>query len=46
MNVEYSYLTPLDNLDGSPSKARFRFTSLTLVDLRLDLWQKAFPYVK
>lgn len=43
---DYAYLTPLDNIDGTPSKARFRFTSLTLVDLRLDLWQKAFPNVK
>lgn len=46
MKGDYAYLTPLDNIDGTPSKARFRFTSLTLVDLRLDLWQKAFPNVK
>lgn len=43
---DYAYLVPLDNIDGTPSKARARFTSITHVDLRLDLWQKAFPDVK
>lgn len=43
---DYAYLTPLDNTNGTPSKARSSFTSLTLVDLRLDLWQKAFPDIK
>lgn len=43
---DYAYLTPLDNTDGTPSTVRYRFTSLTLVDLRTDLWQKAFPKIK
>ena len=43
---EYAYISSLDNIDGTPSTTRFRFTSLTLVDLRRDLWQKAFPDVK
>ena len=43
---DYAYLVPLDNIDGVPSKARSPFTSITQVDLRHDLWQKAFPEVK
>lgn len=39
---EYAYLSQLDNNDGSPKKARSQFTSITLVDLRRDVWQKAF----
>lgn len=46
MKGDYAYLSALDNIDGTPSKARYRFTSLTLVDLRRDIWQKAFPEVK
>lgn len=43
---DYAYLTPLDYTDGTPAKGRAPFTSLTQVDLRLDLWQKAFPEVE
>lgn len=43
---DYAYISLLDNIDGTPSTTRFRFTSITLVDLRRDLWQKAFPDVK
>ncbi len=43
---DYAFLTPLDNTDGTPSTNRFQFTSLTLVDLRVDLWQKEFPDIK
>lgn len=42
----YTFLSQLDNTDGTPSKTRLPFSSVTQVDLRLDLWQKAFPEVK
>lgn len=43
---DYAYLTSLDNTDGTPSKSRARFTSITQVDLRLDLWQKEFSEIE
>lgn len=43
---DYAYLTPLDYIDGTSAKGRAPFTSLTQVDLRLDLWKKAFPKIK
>lgn len=43
---DYAYLTPLDYIDGTSAKGRAPFTSLTQVDLRLDLWKKAFPEIK
>lgn len=43
---DYAYISTLDKTDGTPSEARFQFTSLVLVDLRRDIWQKAFPEVK
>lgn len=43
---DYAYISTLDNTDGTPSESRFRFTSLTLVDLRQDIWQKFFPKVQ
>lgn len=41
-----TFLSPLDKLDGTPSKAVSTICSLTLVDLRQDIWQKAFPNMK
>lgn len=38
-----TFLAPLDNIEGTPSKWRSMICSLTLVDLRQDIWQKAFP---
>lgn len=38
-----TFLAPLDNIDGTPSKRTSMICSLTLVDLRQDIWQKAFP---
>lgn len=43
---DYAYLTSLDNTDGTPSKSRARFTSITQVDLRLDLWKKKFSNIE
>lgn len=41
-----TYLVPLDNNDGSQSKAKSLICSLTLVDLRQDIWQAKYPYIK
>lgn len=41
-----TFLAPLDNIEGTPSKLKSMICSLTLVDLRLDIWQKAFPDIK
>lgn len=41
-----TYLTPLDYNDGTQPKAQAVIGSLTLVDLRLDIWKAAFPDVK
>lgn len=41
-----AFLAPLDNIEGTPSKWRSTICSLTLVDLRRDIWQKAFPEIK
>lgn len=41
-----TFLVPLDNIDGTPSKWTSMICSLTLVDLRQDIWQKAFPDIK
>lgn len=38
-----TFLAPLDNIEGTPSKWTSMICSLTLVDLRQDIWQKAFP---
>ena len=38
-----TFLAPLDNIDGTPSKRTSMICSLTLVDLCQDIWQKAFP---
>lgn len=40
---EFAYLVQQDYTDGTKPTARAEFTSLTLVDLRRDIWQKAFP---
>lgn len=37
----YAYLMQLDYNDGTKPKAKSLFTSITLVDLRLDIWEKA-----
>ena len=41
-----AYITPLDYNDGTLPKAQSLITVLTLVDLRQDIWKKAFPDVK
>lgn len=41
-----TFLTPLDNIEGTPSKWQSMICSLTLVDLCQDVWQKAFPEIK
>lgn len=41
-----TFLSSLDKMDGTPSKAISTICSLTLVDLRQDLWRKAFPEIK
>lgn len=41
-----TYIAPLDNVDGTPVKRKTMVCTLTLVDLRQDLWKKAFPEVK
>ena len=41
-----TYITPLDYNDGTLPKAQSLITVLTLVDLRQDVWKKAFPDVK
>lgn len=41
-----TFLSPLDKLDGTPTKRTSTICSLTLVDLRQDIWQKAFPDIK
>lgn len=40
-----TFLAPLDKLDGTPTKRTSTICSLTLVDLRQDIWRKAFPGV-
>lgn len=45
-NTRETFLTPLDNIEGTPSKWQSTVCSLTLVDLRQDIWQKAFPEIK
>ena len=40
-----AYLRPLDYNDGTIPKS-YPFSSLTLVDLRLDLWQKEYPNIE
>lgn len=41
-----TYIAPLDNVDGTPVKRKSMVCTLTLVDLRQDIWQKAFPEIK
>lgn len=41
-----TFLAPLDNIEGTPSKWTSMICSLTLVDLRQDIWQKAFPGIE
>lgn len=41
-----AYITPLDYNDGTLPKTQSLITVLTLVDLRQDIWKKAFPDVK
>lgn len=41
-----TFLAPLDNIEGTPSKLTSMICSLTLVDLRQDIWQKAFPGIE
>lgn len=41
-----TFLAPLDNIEGTPSQRTSMICSLTLVDLRQDIWQKAFPDIK
>lgn len=38
-----TYITPLDNTDGTQSKAKAIICSLTLVDLRQDIWKAKYP---
>lgn len=38
-----TYISPLDNVDGTPVKRTAMISTLTLVDLCQDIWQKAFP---
>lgn len=44
-DIQGSYLVPLDNNDGTQSKAKAIICSVTLVDLRRDIWRKEFPEV-
>lgn len=40
-----TYLTPLDYRDGTQPKSKALICSITLVDLRRDIWKAAFPEI-
>lgn len=44
-NSEYTYMQALDNEEGNVKK-KYKITALYSVDLRRDIWAKAFPDVK
>lgn len=45
-DTQRAYIAPLDNIDGTQSGFETFVSSITLVDLRQDIWQKAFPEIK
>lgn len=45
-NTQETYITPLDYNDGTQPTIKTPVSSVTLVDLRQDIWQAAFPEIK
>lgn len=44
-DIQGTYIMPLDYNDGTQPKAKSLICSVTLVDLRRDIWQAAFPEI-